>query len=81
MPKKIKKPKKTAAEKLQEIIGGERDAFSDKSASWVVLEGRDYGISFSFSGDGQQFLGVDVFKKVWECTDQPIIARIGNEEG
>lgn len=67
---------KKAIDKLHEVIGGNKDRFSDGSASWVVVENDQFELCFTFDGNGKKLDDIKISKKIWQVVDQKIITTI-----
>lgn len=46
--------------KLNKILNGDIEEFSDKSAQWVQINGQNSGISFVFNRKGTKLKGIQI---------------------
>jgi hypothetical protein len=55
--------KLTALEKLSKVLFINPEFASDLSVSWARMEGEDYVVEFTFTGDGKKFEEINFYKK------------------
>ncbi len=65
-------------EKVAQGLGGLINRFSDDSASWVLIEDKDFSICICFDGKGDKFTHITVAQKVYQVVDEKVIAKIKN---
>ena len=63
-------------EKVAQAIGGTIDSFSDNSASWVLIEDKDFSICICFDGKGDKFTHISVGQKIYQVVDEKLIAKV-----
>lgn len=67
---------KKAIDKLHEVVGGNKDTFSDGSASWVAVENENFEVCFTFDGSGKKLTDIKISQKIWQVVDQKMITTI-----
>ena len=67
---------KKAIDKLHEVVGGCKDSFSDGSASWVLIENRNFEICFTFDGAGKKLGSIQVARKIYQVVDQEMLVDL-----
>jgi len=63
-------------EKVAQGIGGVINRFSDDSASWVLIEDKDFSICITFDGKGDKFRHITIAQKIYQVVDEKVIARV-----
>ncbi len=66
----------TNVEKVAKAINGSVGKFGDGSASWAVIEDKDFTICITFDGKGDKFDKITVAKKIYQVVDEQVIAQI-----
>lgn len=72
-------PRLKNIQKVAAALGLEWDKHSDDSASWILLEDKNFSINICFDGKGEKFESIQVAKKIYQVVDEKIIAKIENQ--
>ena len=59
---------------LHRIIGGEKCKFDDNSNNLIKLENDTYEMHFLFDVGSNSFVGIDIFKKIYQVVETKYIA-------
>ena len=70
----MKRP--TNIEKVAKILNKQVDNFSDKSGQWICFENKDFVITISFDGKGQEFRDITVAQKIYQVVDEKVITTL-----
>jgi hypothetical protein len=69
-------PRLRNIEKVANALGCEFETFSDKSASWVNFEDKNFTVNINFDGKGEKFTGITIAQKIYQVVDEKVIAKI-----